>query len=149
MAGNSQEYINSLPEDRKVAVQKLRDVIAKNLPKGYSESTGYPGGIHFTVPHRLYPEGYHCDPTQPLPFVSIISQKNFIAVYHMGIYANEPLKDWFIDEYTKMVPSKLDMGKSCIRLKKMDQIPYTLFAELAKKITPADWIATYESVIKR
>lgn len=137
------EYISKLPDDRKQAVEKLRKTIADNLPKGFAETMGY-GMIAFTVPHSLYPNGYHCDPKLPLPFISIASQKNFVALYHMGIYAKPELLKWFTDEYATYSKTKLDMGKSCIRFKKVEHIPYELIAELSKKVTVKDWIETYE-----
>jgi len=143
-----EEYIDSLPEERKAAMTKLRKVIKKNLPKGFKEGMGY-GMLGYVVPHSLYPPGYHCDPKLPLPFLSIASQKNFIAVYHMGIYADSALLKWFTDTYAKTVAGKLDMGKSCLRFKKPEQIPYELIGELSSKMTPADWIALYEKNLKR
>jgi uncharacterized protein YdhG (YjbR/CyaY superfamily) len=137
------EYISKLPDDRKQAVEKLRKTIADNLPKGFAETMGY-GMIAFTVPHSLYPNGYNCDPKLPLPFISIASQKNFVALYHMGIYAKPELLKWFTDEYATYSKTKLDMGKSCIRFKKVEHIPYELIAELSKKVTVKDWIETYE-----
>ena len=147
-ATTPEEYVATLPEDRQRAVQELRNVIRKNLPKGFSEAISY-GHIWFVVPHSKYPAGYHCDPKQPLPFVSIASQKNFIALYHMGIYMMPELLDWFTNEYPKHSKTKLDMGKSCIRFKKPEQIPYELIGELMKKITPDQWIETYEKVLKK
>jgi len=146
-AKTPEEYINALPEDRKEAIAKLRNSILKNLPKGFSETMGY-GMIGYVVPHSLYPAGYHCDPKLPLPFLSIASQKNFVAVYHMGIYANKELFDWFVNEYPKYNKRKLDMGKSCIRFKKIEEIPYDLIGTLAGKMTPKQWIDIYERVIK-
>jgi hypothetical protein len=101
------------------------------------------------VPHSLYPAGYHCNPEQPLPFISIASQKNFIALYHMGIYADKKLLEWFTKEYPKHSQTKLDMGKSCIRFKKPEQIPFQLIGELVSKMTPKDWIATYEKAFTK
>ena len=147
-ATTPEEYIDSLPEDRKSVMNELRKVIKKSLPTGFEETMNY-GMLGYVIPHSMYPEGYHCDPKLPLPFMNLASQKNFVAVYHMGIYADEELMQWFKDEYAKVVPTKLDMGKSCIRLKKMDQIPYELIGELASKITPQEWIASYETQIKR
>lgn len=106
------------------------------------------GMLGYVVPHSLYPDGYHCDPKLPLPFMNIASQKNFIAVYHMGVYADPKLLKWFTTEYAKHSKLKLDMGKSCIRFKKVDEIPFKLFAELASKMTPRDWIALYEKNLK-
>lgn len=139
-----EDYIDSLPDDRKTAMNELRHVINKNLPKGFSEQLGY-GMPGWAVPHSLYKPGYHCDPKLPLPFLGIASQKNFIAVYHMGIYAQPELLKWFTDEFPKHSKVKLDMGKSCIRFKKMDHIPFKLIGELAKKITPQQWIEIYEA----
>jgi len=141
-------YIAELPAERQEAMKKLRAVIRKNLPKGFKEGMGY-GMMGYSIPHSIYPAGYHCDPKLPLPFMSIASQKNFIAVYHMGIYAKPDLYKWFVEAHAKASPKKLDMGKSCIRYKKPDDIPYELIGELASKMTPQDWISTYEKAFKR
>lgn len=142
-AKNVEDYIDSLESDRKDAMNKLRAVINKNLPKGFEEmlTYGMPGWV---VPLSAYPNGYHCDPKLPLGFLSIASQKNFIALYHMGVYADPTLLKWFTEEYPKHSKTKLDMGKSCIRFKKTDQIPYELIGELAKKMSPKQWIDLYE-----
>jgi uncharacterized protein YdhG (YjbR/CyaY superfamily) len=142
------DYINELPSDRKEVIQKLRQTINENLPNGFKESMGY-GMMGYCVPHSIYPKGYHCNPKDPLPFMGLASQKNFVAFYHMGIYADKNLYDWFVEEYGKRCKYKLDMGKSCVRFKKMDDIPYELIAELVKKISVDDWIATYESAFKK
>jgi len=141
------EYIDNLPEDRKPVIKKLRTIIKKNLPKGYKEVISY-GMIGYVIPHKIYPDGYHCSPELPLPFMSMASQKNFVAVYHMGIYADPKLMKWFTSEYPKYVSTKLDMGKSCIRFKKMETIPYDLIGELSSKMTTDDWIKLYEKNIK-
>ncbi|QNJ96755.1 DUF1801 domain-containing protein [Constantimarinum furrinae] len=146
-AKTPEEYINELPEDRKEVISKLRKTILDNLPDGFQETMGY-GMIGYVVPHSIYPDGYHCDPTTPLPFISLASQKNHIGFYHMGIYSDPELLKWFTDEYPKYVSNKLDMGKSCIRFKNMNKIPYELLGELASKMTPEDWVKKYESVIK-
>lgn len=143
-----EEYINSLPDERQVPFQKLREIILKNLPDGFEEKMSY-GMIGYVVPHTIYPNGYHCNPNLPLPFINIASQKNFVALYHMGIYTDKKLFDWFVSEFPKHSSSKLDMGKSCIRFKKMDQIPYELLGELVSRITPNMWIDIYENEIKR
>ena len=148
MVKSVQDYILELPADRKEAIEKLRQTINDNLPVGFEETMGY-GMIAYVVPKSIYPAGYHCDKDLPLPFINIASQKNFIAVYHMGIYANPDLLNWFIAEYPKHCISKLDMGKSCIRFKKLDQIPYQLIGELATKISPEQWITDYEQQFKR
>ncbi|MBL7936421.1 MAG: DUF1801 domain-containing protein [Bacteroidia bacterium] len=140
-------YLLEIPEERAEYFNKLRNVIIKNIPKGFEETMSY-GMIGYVVPHKLYPAGYHCDPKLPLPFVSIASQKNFIALYHMGIYANPKLLEWFVSEYPKHCKTKLDMGKSCIRFKKMDDIPHKLIGELMQKITVKDWITLYETNFK-
>lgn len=143
MIATVKDYIQTLPEDRQSAIIKLCSLLKKNLPKGFEECISY-GMIGYSVPHSLYPKGYHCDPKIALPFLSIASQKNFIALYHMGIYADADLLKWFTQEYPKHCTAKLDMGKSCIRFKKVDQIPFELIAELATKMTPKQWIECYE-----
>ena len=147
-AKTPEQYLKELPADRKEAVTKLRDTILKNLPKGFKETMSY-GMLTYVVPHEIYPAGYHCNPKQALPFVSIASQKNFIAFYHMGMYANPELLKWFQTEYTKHSATKPDMGKSCVRHKKPEQIPYKLIGELMKKISVKDWIECYEKNFKR
>ena len=147
-AATVDDYIAELPEDRRKALAQLRKVVKKNLPKGFKESMGY-GMMGYAVPHSKYPAGYHCKPEDPLPFMGIASQKNFIAVYHMGIYADPKLLKWFTEAHAKASPKKLDMGKSCIRYKKMEDIPFDLIGELASKMTPDDWIAMYEKNLRR
>jgi hypothetical protein len=147
-AKTPKEYLESLPEDRQTAINELRAIILKNIPKGFHEEMNY-GMIGYVVPHSIYPKGYHCDPKLPLPFLSIASQKNFIAVYHMGMYADKNLLDWFVAEFPKHSKYKLDMGKSCIRFKKPDQIPYSLIGELASKMTVNDWIGMYEKAFNK
>jgi hypothetical protein len=141
-------YINELSEDRKNAIEKLRKIIKKNLPKGFNEELCY-GMIGYCVPHSKYPKGYHCKPEQALPFINIASQKNFIALYHMGIYADKNLESWFVSEYPKHVKTKLDMGKSCIRFKKMEDIPFDFIGELAAKVSVEDWILNYEKAFRK
>ena len=142
-----EEYLNELPEERKVAFSKLRNSILKTIPKGFKEEMSY-GMLGYVVPHSIYPSGYHCNPKLPLPFMNLANQKNFIAFYHMGIYAIPELLEWFTTEYPKHSSQKLDMGKGCIRFKKLDQIPYDLIAELTGKMTVDDWITCYETQIK-
>lgn len=142
-----ENYIEQLPIERQKPMQKLRKTLLENIPDGFFEGTCY-GMIGYSVPHSIYPAGYHCDPKQPLPFISIASQKNFIALYHMGIYANPNLLDWFVTEYPKHSKFKLDMGKSCIRFKKPEHIPFELIAELARKMSVQEWIETYEANYK-
>ena len=140
-------YLEEIPLERVESFNKLRDVILKNIPKGYEECMNY-GMIGYVIPHKTYPSGYHCDPKLPLPFAALGSQKNFIALHHMGIYGNPTLLDWFVTEYPKHSKAKLDMGKGCIRFKKMDDIPYKLIGELMKKITVKQWIHSYETLYK-
>lgn len=147
-ANTVDEYLDLIPEDRKATFNQLRNVILENIPKGFKEVMSY-GMIGYSVPHEIYPNGYHCDPKIPLPFLSIANQKNFIGFYHLGIYANEELSKWFVEEYKKRAKYKLDMGKSCIRLKRMDDIPFDLIAELLQKISVDDWIESYEAGIKK
>lgn len=147
-AVSPEEYQASLPEERKAPMDRLRKVIKKNLPKGFKEGMSY-GMIGYVVPHSIYPAGYHCNPAMPLPFLSIASQKNFIAVYHMGVYSSLELLNWFVAEYEKLGPGKPDMGKSCIRFKNMEKIPYDLIGELCSKMTVEEWIACYEKALHK
>ena len=147
-ANSLEDYINQLPEERQPVIQKLRETIKANLPKGFEEVISY-GMIGYVVPHSIYPAGYHCTPEMPLPFMNLASQKNFVAVYHMGMYAKKELLDWFTAEFPKHSKRKLDMGKSCIRFKNIDDIPYKLLGELASKMTMDEWIGIYESQFKK
>lgn len=146
-ANSPEEYIEKLPPERQEAMAKLRQTILENLPDGFEETMSY-GMIGYVVPKSIYPAGYHCDPKLPLPFISIASQKNFIALYHSAIYADEELLAWWQSEYPKYVKNKLDMGKSCIRFKKIEQTPYDLIAQLVRKVSSADWIELYENNLK-
>ncbi|MDT7828503.1 DUF1801 domain-containing protein [Pricia sp. S334] len=147
-AETPEEYIGQLPEDRQKVVSKLRKTILNNLPEGFEEQMSY-GMLGYVVPHSVYPDGYHCDPKLPLPFMNLASQKNHVSVYHSGVYADPGLYEWFMTEYPKHCQSKLDMGKSCIRFKNMESIPYTLIGELAAKMTVANWVSIYEKNIKK
>ncbi len=138
-----EEYLSELSEDRKTPMLKLREAIKNNLPKGFEEVISY-GMLGYVVPHSIYPAGYHCTPKLPLPFINLALQKNTISLYHMGIYGDKNLLDWFVAEYSKHAKSKIDMGKGCFRFKKMDDIPYDLIGELATKISVQDWITFYE-----
>jgi uncharacterized protein YdhG (YjbR/CyaY superfamily) len=147
-ADTVKEYMEQIPEERKKAIKKLRTVIKKNLPKGFKECIGY-GMPAYVVPLSAYPEGYHCKADTPLPFISFASQKNFVALYHMGLYADESLMNWFVKEYPKHCDRKLDMGKSCIRFKKIEEIPFDLIGELISKMSMESWIALYEKNYKK
>ncbi len=141
-------YFAELPADRQEPMQRLRETFLGHLPKGFEERMSY-GMIGYVVPHSMYAKGYHCDPKLPLPFINVASQKNFIAIYHMGLYGSPKLLEWFTTEFPKHSKKKLDMGKSCLRFKKAEDIPFELIGELAGKMSPEDWIAQYESVLKR
>jgi uncharacterized protein YdhG (YjbR/CyaY superfamily) len=142
------EYIASLPEERQTAMNQLRKTVQEHLPKGFEETVSY-GMICYVVPHSVYPKGYHANPKQPLPFLSMASQKGGISLYHMGLYADEELLGWFKSEYNKQTKAKLDIGKSCIRFKKVEQIPFDLIGSLLSRITPEMWIATYEQQLNK
>ena len=141
-------YLKSIPQERQAAFNKLRDLILLNIPIEFSECMQY-GMIGYVVPHSIYPNGYHVNPRLPLPFINIANQKNFISLYHMGIYAHPELLNWFIQEYPKYSKKKLDMGKSCIRFNKIDDIPFELIKDLIKKMSYKEWVNIYESQIKR
>ncbi len=141
------EYIESLPDDRRTAMSDIRKVINNNLPKGFKECMSY-GMINWVVPHELYPPGYHCDPKLPLGLMGLASQKNYISFYHMGLYAGA-LLDWFRAEWPKHTSQKLDMGKCCVRFKKVNDVPMNLLGELATKLAPERWIEIYEKALKR
>ena len=147
-AKNITEYIAQLPENRKTVFQNLRSVILDNIPSGFEEMLLYKMPS-YVVPLSVYPDGYHCSPNTPLPFISIASQKNHIALYHMGIYAHPELKAWFENAYPKYCKYKLDMSKSCIRFKKMEDIPFELIAELIAKISAEQWVEIYEKAYKK
>ncbi len=147
--GNTvKEILSNIPVDRVEPFNKLHDVIVKNLPKGFEAAISY-GGLGYVVPHTLYPAGYHCKPSEPLPFAGIASQKNSINFYHMGIYSDPKLLEWFVNEYPKHSKQKPDMGKSCVRFKKFEEIPYALIGELMKKISVKEWINIYETRLKK
>lgn len=142
------EILANLPDDRKEAFTKLHQTIVSNLPEGFEPGISY-GMLGYVIPHHLYPAGYHCKPSEPLPFASLASQKNSISFYHMGIYMDPALMEWFVAEYPKHSKQKLDMGKSCIRFKKAEHIPYDLLGQLMQRMTAAQWIALYERNLKK
>ncbi|MGS2727774.1 DUF1801 domain-containing protein [Psychroserpens sp. BH13MA-6] len=146
-ATSPEDYISQVPQERQDTLKKLRAVINANIPEGFEEGIIYKM-IGYYVPHSIYPDGYHCDPKTPLPFMSFASQKNSINLYHSGIYAKKELHDWFVSEYPKHCKRKLDMGKSCIRFKYLDDIPFDLIAELCQKLSVKEWIKIYESALK-
>ena len=146
-AATVDQYLSEVPPERQEAINKLRSVILKNLPKVFKEVMSY-GMIGYCVPHSIYPAGYHCNPKDPLPFAMLASQKNSINFYHMGIYIEPKLLKWFTDEYAKTALGKLDMGKSCMRFKKADNIPYKLIGDLMTKLTVEKWIEMFEKKLK-
>ena len=147
-AQDFKDYLSKIPEDRQEGFQKLYNTLKENLPKGFSEELSY-GMPSFVISLKDYPNGYHCAKNTALPFLSVANQKNFIAFYHMGIYAKPELLAWFLTEFPKYSNKKLDMGKSCVRFKKTEDIPFDLIGELAKKMTPKEWIEIYESNLKK
>lgn len=147
-AATPAEYISQVDDARREAFEKLRETILENIPEGFREGMSY-GMIGYVVPHALYPAGYHCDPKLPLPFIAIAAQKNFLAFYHMGMYAQPELLDWFVAEFPKHSKAKLDMGKSCVRFKKVADIPFDLIGQLVQKMTVEDWVGVYEENYKR
>ena len=147
--GNTvEEILKNIPEDRSETFQKLHETIVKNLPKGFEAGISY-GGLGYVVPHSVYPDGYHCKPAEPLPFAGLASQKNSINFYHMGIYAEPELLNWFVSEYPKYSKAKLDMGKSCIRFTKFNEIPFELIGKLMKKMSVKNWVTLYETKYKK
>ncbi|HRK06032.1 MAG TPA: DUF1801 domain-containing protein [Chlorobiota bacterium] len=138
-----EDFLADLEPRRREAFVQLWKTIEEHLPDGFSFGIGY-GMMGWAVPHSVYPKGYHVDPKQPLPFVGLASQKNFIALYHMGLYMMPEHISWFQAEYAKRVPNKLDMGKSCIRFKKLDAIPFDLIGELMERISVLDYVEAYE-----
>ncbi len=142
------EYVESLPDDRKAAISAIRKAVNDNLPEGFKECMAY-GMIGWVVPHSLYPPGYHCDPKLPLGFMNLASQKNHIALYSMCLYGNSKQLEWFTAEWARHSTNKLNMGKSCIRFSKLDDVPLGLIGELASKVTPEQWIEIYEKALQR
>ena len=142
------DILSNIPSERAEHFNQLHDVIVKNLPNGFEAAISY-GGLGYVIPHTLYPAGYHCKPIEPLPFAGISSQKNSINFYHMGMYSDPLLYEWFVTEYPKHSKQKLDIGKSCVRFKNLDEIPYKLIGELMRKMSAQEWINLYESKLKK
>ena len=142
------DYINLLESDRGEIVTQLINVIEQNIPKGFEKVMNY-GMPSFVVPHSIYPNGYHCDKTLPLPFIGVSNLKSSISLHHMGLYANSELLNWFRSEHPKHSKTKLDMGKGCIKFKNFNEIPYKLIGILSERMTVKNWIDTYEQNIKR
>lgn len=143
-----EEYIDNVDEKRQGAFRELVEVVRKNIPQGFEEVMQY-NMITYVVPLKEYPKGYLERIDEPLPFISLGVQKNHIAFYHLGIMSNEDLLSWFQDEYKKQVPTKLNMGKSCIRMTNVKNIPFELLGELVSKMTPDEWVLNYEKAIEK
>jgi uncharacterized protein YdhG (YjbR/CyaY superfamily) len=139
------EYLAELPDDRRKALKKIRAEIRKSLPKGYKEGMQY-GMIGYFVPHSIYPDGYHCDRRQPVPFASLASQKNHMALYLFCIYTDESLKDWFVKGWKK-TGCKIDMGKGCVRFKSIDDVPLELVGKVISRVPVNKFLASYEAGI--
>ena len=138
-----ESYIDQQPVERQIVLRNIRSVILANLPFGFVEVIQY-GMIGYVVPHTLYPSGYHVNPKEPLPFMGLANQKNYIALYHLGIYAQQQLLKWFELEYAAQNIGKLDMGKSCIRFKNLTHVPIELIAELCQRMSLTEYVALYE-----
>ncbi|MEN8696555.1 MAG: DUF1801 domain-containing protein [Bacteroidia bacterium] len=147
-AANPDDYVTKIPEERQAVFQQLRDTIKANMSPEMEECMSY-GMVGYVVPKSVYPDGYHCNTDLPLPFVNLASQKNFIAFYHMGMYADPSVHAWFVEEYGKRCKYKLDMGKSCVRFKRMDDIPLDLIGELMQKMDANTWIELYDRTLKK
>lgn len=145
-AKSVKQYLDELPEGRREAISAVRDVMLKNLPQGFEEGMRY-GMIGYYVPHRVYPAGYHCNPKEPLPYASLASQKNYMSIYLMCIYGAEKHREWFIDAWEK-TGKKLDMGKSCVRFKKLEDVPLKVVGQAIKKVTVKGYIEFYENATK-
>jgi len=141
-------YIEQVDEKWRDSFAKLADIVATNIPDGFEQTMTF-DMISYVVPLSSYPKGYHVTPNTPLPFISLAAQKRHIAVYHMGIYADNALLSWFQEEYAKRVPTKLNMGKSCIRFTSTKNIPYDLIGELVSKMTPVQWVTRYEGELNK
>lgn len=137
-----QEYLSELPEDRRAAIEAVRATILEHLPDGYEETMQY-GMITYVVPLSLYPAGYLGKKDVPLPYAALASQKNYMAVYLLGVYPNAAMHDWFVSEYKK-TGKKLDMGKSCVRFKTLQDLPVELIGEAVAKTSAEDYISAYE-----
>ncbi len=148
MQNKIEEYLNNLPDERKTSFTNLLHKVKEKLPIGYQETIAYKM-IAFVVPHSIYPKGYHCDPKLPLTYLCIANQKNYISVHCMALYFDATVLEWFVSEYPKHTKNKLDMGKGCVRFKKVNEIPLELIGELAAKLSVADYISSYEKNLIR
>ena len=142
-----EEYFTAVADDRKEAMANLRAQIEANLPAGFEPAMTH-GMPSWVVPHSLYPDGYHVNPELPLPFLSLASQRSHIAIYHMGLYADPALMEWFVGEYPGHSRLKLNMGKSCIRFKNPKRVPFDLIGQLCSRMTPDRWVSIYEKQVR-
>lgn len=142
------EYVANLEPSRQDIIAKIRQVLLENLPEGFEEGISY-GMLGYYVPHSIYPAGYHCAPKDPLPFIGLASQKSHIGLYHMGLYASPEDLAWFQTRWKDFSAKKLDMGKSCIRFKKAEDVPLDLIKELVGRMTVDKWIDIYEKNVKK
>lgn len=145
---NIDEYLQQLPEERREVINKLRKIIKENLPEGFEEKIQY-DMISYVVPRETYLAGYHVDPSNELGFMAIGSQKNHVAIYSNAVYMFEDVNEWYLNEYSKHLTTKPDMGKSCLRFKNMNKMPYELIAELCQKITVDEFVKKYEETLKK
>lgn len=136
-------YLATLPEDRRTAIEAVRKVILDNLDEDYEEGVQY-GMIGYYVPHRVYPAGYHCDPKQPLPFAALASQKGYMSLHLMCVYGHEALRRWFEEEWTR-AGKTLNMGKSCVRFKKLDDLALDVIGEAIRRVPARKYIEFIES----
>ncbi|MFG0274169.1 MAG: DUF1801 domain-containing protein [Phycisphaerales bacterium] len=144
-AATVEAYLDSLPPDRREVIERVRAVINDNLPAGYAEGMQY-GMIGWFVPHGVYPKGYHCDPKQPLPFVSLASQKNHMAVYLCTVYMTPEEQAWF-ERAWKAAGKRLDMGKSCVRFKSLDGVALEVLGEAVARWPAPKFVAAYEGAL--
>lgn len=146
-AATVKEYLESLPPDRRQTVQAVRKLIRDNLDAGYEEGMQY-GMIGYYVKRSVYPAGYHCDPKQPLPYVSLASQKNHLSLYLFCVYTDPAHAQWFTQAWAK-TGKKLNMGKSCVRFKKLDDLPLEVIAQALRKTPAKKFIAGYEACLAK
>lgn len=141
------EYLAGIPRERLPYFERLRESIKRGLPEGFVEQISS-GMIGYVVPHSIYPAGYHCNPKDPLPYMNIASKKTGFSLYHLAIYGNKELYDWFMEGYSKIAKHKIDSGAGCVRFKYLEEIPFDLISELAAKMSVREWIEFYESTYK-
>ncbi|MGZ8318351.1 MAG: DUF1801 domain-containing protein [Telluria sp.] len=143
------DYLASLPDERRKIVDAVREVIVANLDSGYAEGMHY-GAIGYVVPHSVFPDGYHCNPKQPLPFAGLASQKNYVSLYLMGVCFGCTADDetaegkWLREAWAASGKKKLDMGKACVRIKKLDDVPLDVIGEAVRRMPALLYIERYK-----